>query len=47
MADGNGRLRRQDEEFWRKHHEVWKRSDLNQRQYCEVEQIILKAFGSG
>jgi hypothetical protein len=38
--------RRQDEAFWRAHHEVWKRSDLNQRQYCEAEGIPLKAFGN-
>jgi len=38
--------RRQDEAFWRAHHEAWKRSDLNQRQYCEAEGISLKAFGN-
>ena len=38
--------RRQDEAFWRAHHEAWKRSDLNQRQYCEAEGIPLKAFGN-
>ena len=37
---------RQGEEFWRAHHEAWKRSDLNQRQYCEAEGIPLKAFGN-
>jgi hypothetical protein len=31
---------------WRAHHEAWKRSDLNQRQYCEAEGIPLKAFGN-
>ncbi|MEP7248038.1 MAG: hypothetical protein ABI885_30735, partial [Gammaproteobacteria bacterium] len=46
MTDGNGRWRRQDEGFWRAHHEAWKRSDLNQRQYCEAECIPLKAFGN-
>ena len=46
MAHGNGGWRRQDEEFWRAHHEAWKRSDLNQRQYCEAECIPLKAFGN-
>jgi hypothetical protein len=30
----------------RAHHEDWKRSDLNQRQYCEAEGIPLKAFGN-
>lgn len=37
---------RHNEAFWRAHHEAWKRSDLNQRQYCEAEQIPLKAFGN-
>ena len=46
MADENGRWRRQDESYWRTHHEAWKRSDLNQRQYCEAERIPLKAFGN-
>jgi hypothetical protein len=46
MVDENGRWRRQDESFWRAHHEAWKRSDLNQRQYCEAERIPLKAFGN-
>jgi len=32
--------------FWRAHHEAWKRSDLNQRQYCEAQGIPLKAFGN-
>src|ERR1700722_1867517 len=34
------------EAFWRAHHEAWRRSDLNQREYCEVEGISLKAFGN-
>jgi hypothetical protein len=46
MANENGRWRRQDESFWRAHHEAWKRSDLNQHQYCEAEHIPLKAFGN-
>ena len=46
MADENGRWRRQDDSYWRAHHEAWKRSDLNQRQYCEAERIPLKAFGN-
>ena len=33
---------RQGEAFWRAHHEAWKRSDLNQRQYCEAEDIALR-----
>lgn len=35
---------RQCETFWRAHHEAWKRSDLNQRQYCEAQGIPRKAF---
>lgn len=35
---------RQGEAFWRAHHEAWKRSDLNQRQYCEAQGIPRKAF---
>ena len=46
MTDENRTWRRQDESFWRAHHEAWKRSDLNQRQYCEAERIPLKAFGN-
>jgi hypothetical protein len=45
MADEHRTWRRQDEGFWRAHHEAWKRSDLNQRQYCEAAGIPLKAFG--
>ena len=35
---------RQGEAFWRAHHEAWKRSDLNQREYCEVHGLPQKAF---
>lgn len=41
-----GPWRRQPEAFWRSHHEAWKRSDLNQREYCEAQDIPLKAFGN-
>jgi hypothetical protein len=34
------------EAFWRAHHEAWKNSDLNQREYCEAQGIPLKAFGN-
>jgi transposase len=37
---------RYGEAFWRAHHEAWKRSDLNQREYCEAQGIPLKAFGN-
>ncbi len=32
--------------FWRAHHEAWKRSDLNQREYCVSQGGSLKAFGN-
>jgi hypothetical protein len=34
------------EGFWRAHHEAWRQSDLNQREYCEDQGIPLKAFGN-
>ena len=37
---------RYGEAFWRAHHEAWIESDLNQREYCEVYGIPLKAFGN-
>lgn len=44
MADEQRPWARQGEAFWRAHHEAWKRSDLNQRQYCEAQGIPRKAF---
>jgi hypothetical protein len=35
---------RRGERFWRAHHEAWKRSSLNQREYCEAQRIPQKAF---
>jgi transposase-like protein len=32
------------EAFWRTHHEAWQRSNLNQREYCEVHGLVLKRF---
>lgn len=46
MADKHRAWTRQSDAFWRAHHEAWKRSDLNQRQYCETEGVPLKAFGN-
>ena len=46
MADQSAPRARYGETFWRAHHEAWKRSDLNQREYCEVQGISLKAFGN-
>ena len=37
---------RYGEAFWRAHHEAWRRSELNQREYCEAHGIPLKAFGN-
>jgi hypothetical protein len=37
---------RYGETFWRKHHEAWQQSTLNQREYCEAHGIPLKAFGN-
>lgn len=34
------------EAFWRSHHEAWRRSGLNQREYCEVHGLPLKRFGN-
>jgi hypothetical protein len=44
VADERRGWKRQGEAFWRAHHEAWKRSDLNQRQYCEVQGLPQKAF---
>ena len=46
MAEQHRTWKRQGEAFWRAHHEAWKRSDLNQREYCEAQGIPLKAFGN-
>ena len=46
MADESLSRARYGEAFWRAHHEAWRRSDLNQREYCEAQGISLKAFGN-
>jgi len=46
MAAEHRPRQRCGEAFWRAHHEAWKRSDLNQREYCEAQDIPLKAFGN-
>jgi len=46
MAGEHQPRQRFGEALWRAHHEAWKRSDLNQRQYCEAQGIPLKAFGN-
>jgi hypothetical protein len=37
---------RYGEAFWRAHHEAWVQSELNQREYCELYGVPLKAFGN-
>jgi len=39
MANEVGSRMRYGEAFLRSYHEAWYRSDLNQRQYCEVHGI--------
>ena len=46
MVDRSAPRARYGEAFWRAHHGAWKRSDLNQREYCEAEGLSLKAFGN-
>jgi hypothetical protein len=46
MANETPSRARYGEAFWRAHHEAWRRSDLNQREYCEAQSISLKAFGN-
>ena len=46
MAAGGSSRERYGEAFWRAHHEAWRQSDLNQREYCEAHGPPLKAFGN-
>ena len=46
MSDEFVSRTRYGEAFWRAHHEAWRRSELNQREYCEAQGISLKAFGN-
>lgn len=45
-----GRLKSSEREqlwaFWREHLDRWRRSDLNQREYCEANGLSLKRFGN-
>ncbi len=34
------------ESFWRAHLVGWRRSELNQREYCELHGLPLKRFGN-
>jgi hypothetical protein len=46
MADEILTRTRYGEAFWRAHHQAWRCSELNQREYCEAQGIPLKAFGN-
>jgi hypothetical protein len=46
MADESLPRERYGEAFWRAHHEAWRRSEFNQREYCAAQGISLKAFGN-
>ena len=46
MTDGGRSRERYGEAFWRAHHEAWRQSDWNQREYCEAQGLSLKAFGN-
>lgn len=46
MARLNAAKRSELEAFWRSHLDGWRRSDLNQREYCEVHGLPLKRFGN-
>jgi transposase-like protein len=41
-----GGKRSELESFWRAHLDGWRRSDLNQREYCELHGLPLKRFGN-
>ena len=44
MAGEHRPWRRQREAFWRAHHEAWKLSEVNQREYCEAHRLPQKGF---
>jgi hypothetical protein len=46
MSNEIGSRVRYGEAFWRAHHEAWQQSALNQREYCDVYGIPLRAFGN-
>jgi len=46
MARSTAAKRLELESFWRSHLEDWRRSDLNQREYCELHGLPLKRFGN-
>jgi hypothetical protein len=46
MSNEIGSPIRDDQAFWRAHHEAWQHSALNHRQYCKAPWIPLMAFGN-
>lgn len=46
MARVSAQKRAELEGFWRHHHEGWKNSTLNQREYCELHGLPLSRFGN-
>jgi len=46
MARVSAEKRAELEGFWRSHHEGWKNSTLNQREYCELHGLPLSRFGN-
>ncbi len=46
MARVSAQKRAELESFWRSHHEGWKNSPLNQREYCELHGLPLSRFGN-
>jgi len=46
MARSTAAKRLELESFWRSHLEGWRRSLLNQREYCELHGLPLKRFGN-
>jgi hypothetical protein len=47
MSDKLLSRERYGEAFWRAHHDAWRHSELNQREYCEAQRIPFQAFGNG
>lgn len=34
------------EAVWRSHHDAWRRSNLNQREFCGAHGLVLRPFGN-
>ncbi len=46
MPRMTGTKRTEVEAFWRAHLDGWRKSALNQREYCEAHGLPLKPFGN-